>query len=322
MASRTSLNLSLWGEDAFGDVAGYAHLNWSYSRRESLDQCPRRYFYQYYAGCIASPAARDEVKYLREIKNRHLRIGELLHLAIGTYFKKKKLGTDLPPSWLQSWVRKLFAADQQYSRSIRAGGAVSTEQYPPTLLDEILLGGGGEKVLQPATEQLAGSIQRFFADDAFKPFRVLGSKPDSRIEHKLSLSGYPVPVSGKVDLAVYDGGSAIIVDWKLGCASDGGAESLQLATYGLWAQSTYRLPAAQIRIVKAHLADGAVVDFKSDDESLDNARLRIHQDLERMSILHRYGEAGTVEAFTPSPHGRVCRLCPFRQICPEGKNYG
>jgi hypothetical protein len=321
MRTRKALNLSLWGEDPFRDVAGNARLNWSYSRRESVDQCLRRYFYQYYGGCIPDAALRAEVKSLREIKNRHLRTGELLHLAVGTYFKKKKLGTDLPSNWLQSWVRKLFAADQQYSLSIRSGGARSTEQYPPTLLDEILLAEDSGDELRAATDQLIRAIQRFFADDVFKPFRILGSKQGSLIEHKLSLTGYPVPVSGKLDLAAEDGNSVTIVDWKLGCASDGGAESLQLATYGLWAQATYNLPAEQIRIVKAHLSDGAVVDFKADDEAFANARVRIHQDLERMSILHGYGEAGTVDAFTPLPHAKVCRLCPYRKICPEGKKH-
>ncbi len=32
-----------------GTADAYAGLNWSYSRREALEHCTRRYFFQYYA---------------------------------------------------------------------------------------------------------------------------------------------------------------------------------------------------------------------------------------------------------------------------------
>lgn len=320
MSSRASANLSLWEEEQPALVgSGRARLNWSYSRRETFDQCLRRYFYQYYATCATDPKLREDLRRIKEIKNRHLRVGDLVHLAISTYFKKLKQGKDLPSSWLQNWVRKLFAEDQAYSRLIRSGGAPSTAQYPPTVLDELLYEvHNSTQLLEAANQQLGTAVQSFFSTSAFAEFRVLGARPQSLIEHKMSLSGYPAPVSGKLDLAVRDGSSITIVDWKLGSFSDGGAESLQLATYGLWARATYDIPVDAIRIAKAHLADGTVVDFRADSEAFANARVRIHQDLERMIFLHTYGQTGTMEAFTPAPHPKVCRLCPFRHVCPEG----
>jgi hypothetical protein len=216
-------------------------------------------------------------------------------------------------------VRKIFAEDQAYSKLIKSGGPSSTDKYPPTVLDEIVFDvAEGDQLLEQAANQLGTAIQTFFTADALQEFRVLGARPHSLIEHKISLDGYEAPVSGKIDLVVHEGVTATIVDWKLGVASDGGAESLQLASYGLWAKATYDLAAEQIRIVKAHLADGSAVDFKADGGSFANARARIQQDLERMTILHHYGQAGTIDVFTPSPHLKVCRLCPFRRICPEG----
>jgi hypothetical protein len=263
---------------------------------------------------------REQLKRFKEIKNRHLRIGDLVHLAISTYFRKSKQGNDLPSSWLQSWVKKLFAEDRAYSRLIRLGGPPSTEQYPPTVLDEIVYEvDDGTQLLEAANEQLGTAVHSFFSTNAFEEFRVLGAKPQSLIEHRMSLPGYRAPVSGKLDLAVQDRSFITIVDWKLGSFSEGGAESLQLASYGLWAKATYDLPVGAIRIAKAHLADGTVMDFRADDEAFANARVRIHQDLERMTLLHAYGQTGTMEAFTPAPHPKVCHLCPFRHVCPEGE---
>ena len=74
-----------------------------------------------------------------------------------------------------------------------------------------------------------------------------------------------------------------------------------------------------VRIAKAHLLSQEVVEFEANQQAFANARVRILQDFERMAILHRYGKAGAISAFTPNPQEGVCRLCPFREICPEGE---
>jgi hypothetical protein len=75
----------------------YAGLSWSYSRREVLDQCTRRYLLQYYSGNLLDAKFTEKVNLLKGVKNRHLRTGELVHLVIGTYFRKLKQGKRLSP---------------------------------------------------------------------------------------------------------------------------------------------------------------------------------------------------------------------------------
>lgn len=306
--------------EASGTTQEYAGLSWSYSRRESLDQCTRRYFFQYYAGALEDPAFKAKVQFLRGVKNRYLRSGELVHLVVGTYFKKMKLGKTLSVDWGTQWARNLFREDRRYSAHIRAGGAPVKQQYPPVILDEILSDGDRyDKLLSRAEEQMLSSIHHFFTSPIFAEFRALGASPESHIERKLSLRGFPAPVSGKVDLAAKNNSCVTIVDWKIGVASDGGAESLQLATYGLWAAAEFGVSEDIVRIAKAHLVSQEIVEFKADRQAFANARARILQDLERMVILHRYGTLGVIEAFTPNPQEGVCRLCPFREVCPEGR---
>lgn len=306
--------------DVVATTDTYAGLNWSYSRRESLEHCTRRYFLQYYSATLADSMLKERVRFLRAVKNRYLRTGELVHLAIGTYFKKLKQGKTLSADWLTRWVKSLLLEDRKYTSHIRGGGAPSNQQYPPVILDEILSEVDDHAVLLAhAEEQMVSSIQNFFAAPVFAEFQALGASPDAHIERKLSLAGFPAPVSGKVDLAGRSDGKLTIVDWKIGSSSDGGAESLQLATYGIWATTELAASEENLRIVKAHLVSKEVVEFHADQQAFTNARVRILQDLERMVILHQYGRSGVIEAFTPNPHEGVCRLCPFREICPEGK---
>lgn len=297
----------------------YAGLSWSYSRREALDQCTRRYFFQYYAGAMEGTELKAKVIFLKNVKNRYLRTGDLVHLVIGTYFKKIKQGKTLSADWLVKWARELFLEDRNYSVHIRAGGTPSTMKFPPVLLDEVLneVDGHGA-LLSQSEEQMVSSIKNFFSP-TFSEFRALGASSDSNIERRLSLKGFPARITGKVDLAAKATSCATVVDWKTGTASDGGAESLQLATYGIWASAEFKVTDAELRIAKAYLLSQDIVEFRADENAFENARVRILQDLERMVILHRYGKLGAMDAFTPNPQRGVCALCSFREVCVEGK---
>lgn len=302
---------------------GYTGLRWSYSRREALDQCPRRYFYQYYCDAINDADFRARVKSLRNVKNRYLRTGDIVHLVISTYFKKLKQGKRLSSQWAASWARGLFADDRRHSLDIRDGKAFPESKYPPSVLDEIVSDVADcNDLLKQAQEQMLLSIAAFFDADIFKEFLELGAMPDSIVEHKISLEGFRVPVTGKIDLAGRGPSLVTVVDWKVGRVSDAGAESLQLAIYGIWATSAFEVSSDQVRIVKAHLGSKEMVEFQASESAFSNARVRIQQDLERMLILHRYGNGGNMSAFTAVAQPRVCRLCPFRQICPEGREVG
>jgi hypothetical protein len=295
-------------------------LKWSYSRREVMDQCSRRYFYQYYSNSIGDPKFRARVKELRAIKNRHLRTGDLVHLVISTYLKKLKQGKQLSGEWASSWAQNLFAEDRRYSLRIRNGEEPSELKYPPSILDEIVSEVQDcDELLGKAEEQMLVGIRAFFSADSFAEFRQLGVQPNSLIEHKMSLAGFSVPVTGKIDLAAQKADQVTVVDWKLGGISNAGAESLQLAIYGIWATSAFSVSDTHVRIVKAHLGTTELAEFHASEDAFANARARIHQDLERMMILHNYGKVGNIEAFTATPHAGVCRLCPFREICPEGR---
>ncbi len=298
----------------------YAGLNLSYSRRESLDQCTRRYFFQYYGSKLENSELLAKAQFLRGVKNRYLRTGELVHLVIGTYFKKVKQGKQVVADGLTKWAGELFRQDQMYSAHIRNGGQAASQPYPPVILDEILNERTGhDRLLVQAEEQMVNSLEQFFKSSTFSDFRVLGASAGSHIERKFSLGGFPGRVSGKVDLAAPSEQGATVIDWKIGSASDGGAESLQLAMYGMWAMTEFGVRGENVRIAKAYLVSQEVVEFKADQQAFANARVRILQDFERMVVLHGYGKAGAIGAFTPNPQQGVCRLCPFRQICPEGE---
>lgn len=311
-------------EDAIPSGPGLMHISWSHSRRSTLEQCARRYYYEYFAAnkrTAKHDPLKDEVHFLKNVQNRHLRTGQILHLVIGTYLRKAQDGEIQGVERLVSWARKIFATDRAYSRRyMDGGGAAHSEKYPPTLLWEYLSEDPqAEELCDEAEERLLVALRSFVTDDRYDPFRIAGLTTGSLVEHKLTLDDLPCRVTGKVDLAYEREGCVTVVDWKIGVGDGSGDDSLQLAVYALWATVHFSCDPAALRVCKVHFASDEIVDFRADAEVLAAARARILQDAERMAIMDDYGRAAVVDAFTPCGHAAVCRQCPFQMICPVGR---
>lgn len=300
-------------QQPLGDVA------WSYSRRMALEQCARRYYYEYYGSNKRSAkqdASKDRLRFLKDLTNRYERTGAVLHLAIRTFFHKARQGTPWDSRQLTSFARRIFQADRHYSQTHPDGIDTSNQLYPPMLLREYHYRQPDADVLcQAAEERMCNALHSFATDQRYDSFRQASGYVTSLIEHKMKIPGFPCQVGGVVDLAFTDQGLVTIVDWKLGSGDGTGDDSLQLATYALWAVDHFGCKPENLRVCKVHLSTNEIVDFRVDGYVLAAARARILQDAERLAALHDYGQRGVPEAFTPCLQPAVCRMCAFEREC-------
>lgn len=304
--------------------AGLAEVAWSYSRRSTLEQCPRRYYYEYF-GAGKRTATQEPRKsilhFLKQIQSRHERAGFFLHLAIKTYFGQLRKGISWSSDGLVSWARGKFRRDVDYSRANPDGGGPTDDPYPPVLLSEFYYRDPRADELCAETERrLAQALTTFASDPMLMPFRQAGSREGACVEHSFKLKGVlPCRIEGKVDLAYQQDDRVTIVDWKLGADDATGDDSLQLATYGLWAVEELGCSPDALRICKVFLGSASVVDFSFDDRVLAATRARIMQDAERMLVVLGDGQGAVVDVFTPCAMPAVCRQCSFLAACPAGK---
>lgn len=287
-----------------------------------LEQCARRYYYEYYAQQVAK-VLRDPqleaVKRLKALQNRYERTGSIAHLVIATYLRKAQTGDVWKPHRLSDWARSMFHADLTYSARDPSGKCPPDGRFPPVLLQEYFYQrADADEVCRAAEERLTTGLQIFVESVNFAEFRRAGSQPDAYLERNISGGDPAFRISGKVDLAYFVDGDVTIVDWKLGDPSGEGDESLQLAAYALWAARHFAASTDRIKIYKAHLGADTVQQFSVNERMLTAARARIQQDVERMVVSQDYGQRGIEEAFTPCVRPGVCKLCPFQAICPEG----
>ncbi len=298
------------------------HIAWSYSKRSLFEQCQRRYYYEYFGTASALASVEPQYAQLRQLKaleGRHERAGSLLHKRIARYLRLAQAGTLMPVEEFTDWLLHLFQRDCEYSRSDPDGTHPPPGPYPPVLLMEYhYRQPDADQLMEACAQQLREAAHGFLAEPLFAPFREAGTRPDALIEKHLSLPELPCKIGGVLDLAFVEDGKVTIVDWKSGSADGSGTESLQLAVYALWAQDHYQVAPEAIHIYKAFLREAAVETFVVTAQLLEQARIRIIQDAERMAVAHPYGEAGRADAFSTCGQVRVCRLCPYQRVCPEG----
>jgi hypothetical protein len=282
-------------------------ISWSYSRRSTLERCVRCYYYEYYGAnkrMAKREVDKETLRHLKGLQNRHERAGNILHSAIGAYFRKKQEGKDWLSDRFTDWARNIFRKDVVYSQAYPDGNQISTGEFRPVLLSEFYYRDPrANELCSEVEEKLVNALTTFATYERLDPFR----------------NTLPCRIEGRIDLAYLIEEEVTIIDWKLGVEDGIGDNSLQLATYAVWAIDHYHCVPESLRIYKVHLGSGAIIGFEVNHSLLSAVHARIAQDAERMLMLDRYGQEALVKAFTPCLQPGVCKLCSYRRVCMEAK---
>ncbi len=296
-----------------------AEISWSHSARSTLEQCARRYYYNYFGAnkqIARGEPQKETLHFLKNVETRQQRAGSILHTAIGTYFRKAKQGDLWGASRLVDFARRIFLDDIAFSRTNPDGPIPTGVPFPPVLLREYhYRNPEAERLCESALDGLLRNIQAFATSGMFETYRVAGRKTGSEVERHFQLTSLPCQVTGVVDLAFLQAGQVTIVDWKSGPPDSAGNDSLQLAVYALWAAERFGCASDAIQVFKAHPAAEQIVEFQVTDGILAAARERVVQDAELMVAVQDYAAKGVSAAFSRCLQPRVCAMCSFERVC-------
>lgn len=308
--------LSLFGDTAPEEPLGF---EWSYSRRETLERCPRSYYYTYYGSRVnvaKQEKDKEQIRALKGLTNRHMRAGDILHRIASTHLKRLNQGTDSNASSLIEWARSLFQEDIAYSKDPAGNASLAEKKFPPAhLLEYFYEEADADELVAKSEQRLVSALERFFGEEALKRFHAGAQHPDAQIEANVRFSDGPHRFRGKIDLSYPEGDRRTTVDWKLG-SSYASEDSLQMFSYGIAAVHEYELVPEQLQLWRVHLGSMTVEPQDFTESQYRRARARMIQDLQQMVLLEGYGRDGVAEAFTPYAHPKVCCLCPFQAVCP------
>lgn len=283
-------------------------LKWSYSKRSLLEQCPRRYYYQYFGGNKRSARAepfKAQLAYLKNLTNRYLAAGIILHDLIRKYIGQMQKGKSISLDYLLQQAKYRYRQQLGYMQG-RKDRAIEI-YYGFDNLDELIT---------ETENKLLSAIANFVNSPTFDVFRSFFSQPESLVEKNISVKTNLFSSGGKLDFAYLDNDRLVIVDWKLG-GSAGSQDTLQLMSYAYFASEKLEHVPSKIELNQAHLAPNLVSSFGIGEHDIFRTKNRIIQDLEKMNRIHDYGQKGISQAFTPCGQSRVCQLCPFQEVCPK-----
>jgi hypothetical protein len=299
--------------DVVPQPAQAGHVTWSFSKRQLLFQCPRKFYYHYYGASSRTAHGEPNKARLRELKpitNLDLRAGDIVDLVIRTYLSRADANSTWDLTRLQKWGLAILEKDRAFNLGVNLES--SREFVPPRLLEFVASFPDRDSRYEAAEQKILVGLKNFAESEAYAPFRKTGKALKTQQNITVTVDGSLA--KGKIDLELSEPECHHILDWKIGSAGSAD-ENLQVGFYGLWAskQSTIQIP---IKLHMAYLADGIARTYcVPDDVHPRQVRARITQDLILMRNLHPYGTAANARAFTPCRQNRICEMCQYQSVC-------
>jgi CRISPR/Cas system-associated exonuclease Cas4 (RecB family) len=294
-------------------------VKWSYSRRTGFESCLLQYYYRYYGASSRSATGeplKERLKFLKGVKSIPLRLGEIVHFVLSQHFERLRKNPANSNTGIESWARDMFRKDREASINYQRSGQLPASPYTFLLSEFAHKEENADERWEAANESLGVLIRNFLVSREFEAFRLGGLGDGAIVERKLSISFGLDTASGKIDLAYGSDIGMVIVDWKTG-RSTATDDSLQLLSYALVAAHNLNVEPESIKVYKAYLELDSVFEESVSADALLRAKGRIIQDIRRMETMDGYGFSGFSAAFTPCVQAGICRMCPFRTVCPE-----
>ncbi len=306
-------------------------LSWSHSRALLFEECPRKYYWRYYApygGNAPWETANREMLYLLgRLTNVPMLVGSIVHTLARDALRSARGG--------HRWAEGTFAASAQALLKKALNASRKAAGHPPRGegKDTAVLAAHhygqpfGPQELQAAMERAAFYGRKLYEHPAFQ--RALENPAGLlAIDSYGRLTLLDVPVLAVPDLVQQEqDGSLRVIDWKTGNGVAGRLDTYarQLAGYALYARQQWGVEADQITCEIAVLQDGSTVSVPVTEETLRQTEGRIAasilemqsrlRDLEQNQA-HREDfpmRPGSVVSSGIAPTG--CQWCAYKSVC-------
>lgn len=295
-------------------------FSWSFSRARVLNDCERRYYWQYYGshrGWLRDPDVGPDAKLayrLKQLSTPELMLGSEIHTRaeeIAVAYKMRKAGPTL-----DEMVRKTEKAMYAAWRTSREVFIRSPKRNPMFL--EHYYGGDISNArrarLRAKLDQCLHSLFRWpgWTD-------VAAADPETILvlPKRTTTMVAGVPIYAAPDLAFRNSsGELEIIEWKTGNAD--GAEA-QVYAYAFFLRH-FGVAAETFRGRVVQLADGSEREFEVTKNDIATVMKRFRDDVWSMKgfVLEmdtERNEAGPVDRFRLPPTEDACTWCPFYEVC-------
>lgn len=292
-------------------------FSWSFSRAAKYRQCPRAYYYHYYAAWEGwqkeAPPPVQQAYLLKNLTSLARWTGNLVHESIKFALARLKAGQTVSETDLIQRMRSRARADFEDSRSGRY------RQQPNRLTGfqehyyRVKLSPAAWQESWTAAEQ---SLRTFLRSDLYAHLRRQPPATFLDVEALRSFALGDTKLWVQMDLARREEETLIVYDWKSG-AVDEGELRRQLGIYGLYLQHTGPQEIKRRRGLVYALAEDRLLEFELDGPTLQETQAEVEASMARLQGLLVDPRANLAELrrFPMIDDLNVCRRCQFRELC-------
>jgi hypothetical protein len=303
---------------ASGDIKN--EFSWSYSRAAKYRQCPRAYYYHYYAAWAGwqkdAPAPVQRAYLLKNLTDLPRWTGTLVHDAIRFALARLKAGQPVTEADLIKQMRARAQADVEDSRSGRYPQKPNKltgfqEHYYPMDV--------AASAWEVAQTQAERHLHIFLHSALYADLQQQPPASFLNVEELQSFSLAGTKVWVQMDLARQDGDTVYVYDWKTGPVELTDLRQ-QLGIYGLYLRQSWpQFNSAQISMqaVVYLLAEDRVLTFDLDTTALQEVQSQIEAGITHLQglLLDPAANLAELHRFPMISDLSVCRRCQFRELC-------
>lgn len=295
-------------------------FQWSFSRDALFRECPRKYYMHYIVPRLSEAQMdvqlRRNIIFLRNLTNRHLLLGKVLHSQIARIIdfllagKSLSLERAIRSAWEEYETRLRFSRQRRYLYGSKA------DPYYTVLFEDVYGIHLGDTILGQLYKKLKRCLRHLYV---WEGFSVLQELDRSQVLQKEELalfeySGTEIWV--KLDLLFRKlDGTIRIIDWKLS-DYDVRRDILQLALYGFYGKQKFARDSSAVFLQNFYLSSGKLNTMPFDEELEKLFREYLNASLHRLREFHRKVNAGwNLANIHPQYREKSCPYCAFRKIC-------
>lgn len=262
----------------------YPQWSWSHSRRTTFQECPRRYYYQYYGSHngwedMAPESARLAYR-LKNLTGLPLEIGAAVHEAAAMAIHRARSGASLPTAddlyrsarnrlneaWVESKDRPKWERSPKRRRMFH-------EFYYDT--------GIGEGEIAESKDLLQTCLANLLNSTSFREAIAAPFVDVKQVEEFTTFYIDDTPVHAVPDLIYRKGDDTwTVVDWKSGKRQ--GNDTDQMLVYALYVREHHSVREPKVGVRVEHLAHGTATDYSFTQDDLDQAITTIRDSVAAM----------------------------------------
>lgn len=297
----------------------YPQWSWSHSRRRTFQECPRKYYYQYYGSHNGWESdAPESVRLAYQLKNLTTlaeEIGAAVHECASMAVHQARSGA--PPPEVNALYRQ---ARRRLNRAWSDSANRAAWQQSPKRLrmfQEFYYDTGiGETRIAAAKEQLHNCLNNLLISTSFREAVAAPFTEVKNVEQFITFNIDDTPVHAVPDLIYRNGdGSWRVVDWKSGQAR--GDAGNQAMVYALYLRERHNVDRGDIMARIEWLAGGEAEELAYAQSDLDRFAAGIRDSAAAMRAYLADADANVPlapAAFPLRDDLSRCRYCKFYQL--------